>query len=141
MKKYLFSFVVIVACCVSLAKGQDKQAILKVLDKQSAAWNKGDIDEFMQGYWKSDSLMFVGKAAPVYGWQPTLNHYKQGYPDKATMGQLKFTIIKVDVLDKTNAFVLGGWHLTRDKGDVGGYFTLWFKKINGQWVIVCDHTS
>ncbi len=57
------------------------------------------------------------------------------------MGQLAFTIIKVNVLDKNNAFVLGGWHLTRTAGPLGGYFTLWFKKLNGEWKIVCDHTS
>jgi ketosteroid isomerase-like protein len=125
------------------ALGQSKQAILKVLSIQQDAWNRGDIDGFMQGYWKSDSLVFVGKTAPSYGWQTTLDHYKKSYPDKATMGTLNFTIVKVDVMDKTNAFVLGGWHLKRDsnKGDVGGYFTLWFKKIDGVWVIVCDHTS
>jgi ketosteroid isomerase-like protein len=120
---------------------QDKQAILKVLDLQSAAWNRGDIPGFMQGYWQSDSLVFVGKTAPVYGWQTTLDHYKKSYPDKAAMGQLTFTITKVDVLDKTNAFVLGGWHLKREKDERGGYFTLWFKKIKGEWKIVCDHTS
>jgi hypothetical protein len=120
---------------------QDRAAILKVLETQSQAWNAGNIDGFMKGYWQSDSLVFVGKTAPAYGWQTTLDHYKKNYPDKATMGQLVFTITKVDVLDKTNAFVLGGWHLKRDKGDVGGYFTLWFRKIKGAWVIVCDHTS
>jgi ketosteroid isomerase-like protein len=123
--------------------GQDRAAILKVLSTQQDAWNRGDIDGFMQGYWKSDSLIFVGKTAPSYGWQTTLDHYKKSYPDKATMGTLIFTIVKVNVMAKTNAFVLGGWHLKREnnKGDVGGYFTLWFKKIDGLWVIVCDHTS
>jgi ketosteroid isomerase-like protein len=139
MKKYLLSCLLILVSCFSYA--QDKQAIIKVLETQRQAWNRGDIDGFMQSYWKSDSLMFIGKAAPTYGWQPTLDHYKQSYPDKATMGYLDFNILKVNVLDKTNAFVLGGWHLKRDKGDVGGYFTLWFKKIEGRWVIVCDHTS
>ncbi len=128
------------AFCFKLL-AQDKQAILKVLDLQSAAWNRGDIPGFMQGYWQSDSLVFVGKTAPVYGWQTTLDHYKKSYPDKAAMGQLTFTITKVDVLDKTNAFVLGGWHLKREKDERGGYFTLWFKKIKGEWKIVCDHTS
>ena len=120
---------------------QDRNLILKVLDLQSEAWNRGDITGFMQGYWKSESLLIVGKTAPTYGWQTTLDHYKKGYPDNAAMGRLTFKIEKVDVLDKVNAFVLGGWHLKRKKGDVGGYFTLWFKKINGAWVIVCDHTS
>jgi len=139
MKKYILSCLLILASCFCYS--QDRQAILKVLHTQQLAWNRGDVDVFMQGYWHSDSLVFVGKTAPTYGWQTTLDHYKKSYPDKATMGELIFTITKVDVLDKTNAFVLGGWHLKREKGDVGGYFTLWFKKIDGQWVIVCDHTS
>ena len=120
---------------------QDKQAIIKVLETQRVAWNNGDIDGFMQGYWKSDSLMFVGKDAPVYGWQKTLDRYKRSYPDKAAMGKLTFTILKVDLLDKTNAFMLGAWHLDREKDAPGGYFTLWFRKIKGIWVIVVDHTS
>jgi ketosteroid isomerase-like protein len=120
---------------------QDKQAIIKLMADQQSAWNKGDIDGFMQGYWKSDSLVFVGKTTPVYGWQSTIDRYKKTYPDKATMGQLNFTIVKLEVLDPKNAFILGGWHLKRTIGDIGGYFTLWFKKIDGQWKIVCDHTS
>jgi ketosteroid isomerase-like protein len=141
MKKHILYLSCILSLVSCFCYAQDRQAILKVLQTQQLAWNRGDIDNFMQGYWHSDSLVFVGKTAPTYGWQATLSHYKKSYPDKATMGELIFTITKVDVLDKTNAFVLGGWRLKRDKGDVGGYFTLWFKKIDGRWVIVCDHTS
>jgi len=120
---------------------QEKEAVAKVLEDQQLAWNRGDIDGFMQGYWKSDSLVFVGRGAPVYGWQKTIDRYKRGYPDKAAMGELTFDIIQVKILDSTNAFVLGGWRLKRDKDTPGGYFTLWFRKINGEWKIVCDHTS
>jgi ketosteroid isomerase-like protein len=140
MKKYLCLLLLISSLS---ALGQQKQAILKVLSTQQDAWNRGDFDAFMQGYWKSDSLVFVRKTAPAYGWQTTLDHYKKAYPDKATMGTLNYSIVKVDVMDKNNAFVLGAWHLKREssKGDARGYFTLWFKKIDGVWVIVCDHTS
>jgi ketosteroid isomerase-like protein len=135
----------IIICSLILSSAflyaQDNKAILKVLSTQQAAWNNGDIDGFMQGYWKSDSLLFVGSAAPTHGWENTLDHYKHGYPDKATMGTLTFDILKVEVLDPQNAFVLGGWHLKREKDAPGGYFTLWFKKIKGEWKIVCDHTS
>jgi ketosteroid isomerase-like protein len=146
MKKYFYCFLALLYTSFAFAQNHknntaDRSAILKVLSTQQDAWNRGDIDGFMKGYWKSDSLVFVGSKAPNYGWQTTLDHYKASYPDKATMGILNFTITKVDVVDATNAFVLGGWHLTRAKGDVGGYFTLWFKKIDGVWVIVCDHTS
>jgi ketosteroid isomerase-like protein len=120
---------------------QDRQAVLKVLHNQQTAWNKGDIEEFMQGYWKSDSLLFVGKAAPTHGWQATFDNYKRGYPDKAAMGILSFDIMQVKLLDATNAFVLGAWHLKREKDAPGGYFTLWFRKINGEWKVVVDHTS
>ncbi|EHQ26696.1 YybH family protein [Mucilaginibacter paludis] len=140
MKK-LFLFCLLLICFSCCFAQRDKQAILKVLDTQSHAWNRGDIDAFMQGYWKSDSLLFVGKTGPNYGWQTTLDHYKKGYPDKAAMGELTFHILKVDLLDATNAFVLGGWNLKREKDSPGGFFTLWFRKIKGEWKIVCDHTS
>jgi ketosteroid isomerase-like protein len=139
MKKYIFSLLIISQCF--LLHAQDKKAILQLMSFQQEAWNKGDIDSFMQGYWKSDSLVFVGKTAPLYGWQSTLKRYKKAYPDKAAMGQLTFGIIKLDILDSKNAFMLGSWHLERASGPIGGYFTLWFRKINGEWKIVCDHTS
>lgn len=139
MKAYILFFVLVIISGTAMA--QDKQAILKVLQIQSAAWNQGNLESFMQGYWKSDSLAFVGKSAPTYGWQNTLDHYKKTYPDKAAMGQLTFNILKVQQLDATNAFVLGGWHLKREKDELGGYFTLWFRKIKGEWKIVVDHTS
>jgi ketosteroid isomerase-like protein len=112
-----------------------------VLKTQEQAWNRADIAGFMQGYWKSDSLLFVGKTTPVYGWQNTLDRYKRAYPDKAAMGKLTFDIMQVRLLDADNAFVLGAWHLKREKDTPGGYFTLWFRKINGEWKIVVDHTS
>lgn len=140
MKKIALSCLLFLTSCIFL-HAQDKQAILKVLETQRTAWNKGDIEEYMQGYWKSDSLLFVGKSAPAYGWQTTLDHYKKGYPDKTAMGFLTFDILQVKVLDPANAFVLGAWHLKREKDAPGGYFTLWLKKIDGEWKIVCDHTS
>ncbi len=139
MKKFLLT--VICALLFNLCHAQDREAILKVLETQRQAWNRGDVDGFMQGYWHSDSLLFVGASAPTYGWQNTLNNYKKRYPGKAAMGNLTFTIMKVDLLDATNAFMLGGWRLKREKDEPGGYFTLWFRKINGEWKIVCDHTS
>ena len=117
-----------------------KSIMTCVIEHQQTSWNKGDINGFMQGYWKSDSLLFVGSIAPTYGWQTTLDHYKNKYPDQATMGRLSFTILKVELLDKTNAFVLGAWRLKRDKDEPEGYFTLWFKKIKGEWKIVVDKT-
>ncbi|MGN6178967.1 MAG: YybH family protein [Mucilaginibacter sp.] len=139
MKKSVVIALLLSMC--TLLHAQDKQAILKLMNDQQTAWNKGDIDAFMQGYWKSDSLVFVGKNAPLYGWKNTIDRYKKAYPDKDAMGRLTFGIIKLDILDHNNAFMLGSWHLDRKSGPVGGYFTLWFRKINGEWKIVCDHTS
>jgi len=119
---------------------QEKEAILDVMSQQEQDWNNGDIDAFMQGYWQSDSLLFVGKNGIKYGWQTTLENYKKSYPDKSTMGKLSFAIEKLEVENQA-AFMLGKWNITRDGGNIGGYFTLYWKKMDGKWVIVLDHTS
>ncbi|MDE1191362.1 MAG: nuclear transport factor 2 family protein [Arachidicoccus sp.] len=120
---------------------KDKQAILETMHMQQDAWNKGDVDAFMQGYWENDSLQFAGKEI-VYGWQNTLERYKKSYPTKQTMGELEFSDIKIDLLSNTSAFVIGAWKITHDdKSTIGGHYTLLFKKINGKWLIVVDHTS
>jgi hypothetical protein len=121
---------------------KDKFSITGLMDKQATDWTNGNIEAFMEGYWKSDSLMFIGSKGITYGWQSTFDNYKKGYPDRATMGSLKFDILKMDFHSKNTCWLLGKWHLTRpEKGDVGGYFTLIFKKIKGKWLIVSDHTS
>ena len=120
---------------------KDKQAILSVLENQRLNWNKGDLEGFMQGYVKSDSLLFVGSKGPTYGWQQTLDNYKKTYSGKAGMGQLTFGIKKVNFLNKDVAFVLGSWHLKRQQDEPQGYFTLLFKKLNGDWKIFVDHSS
>jgi len=127
--------------CMFYCKAQDKKTIVSLLETQRLAWNRGDLEAYMQGYWHSDSLLFVGKSGPKYGWQTTLDNYKKGYPDKAAMGQLAFDILKVQLLDKTNAFVLGAWHLKREQDAPGGYFTLLLRKIKGVWIVIADHSS
>jgi len=122
-------------------QNRDEKAILKLLDNQTAAWNRGDPEAFMNGYWESDSLMFIGKNGVTYGWTNTLNNYKKGYPDTTAMGKLDFTIIKVKRLSKEYYHVVGKWHLKRSIGDLGGHFTLLFRKITGRWVIISDHSS
>ncbi len=121
-----------------------KVIITKIMQDQEVAWNNGDIDAFMVAYWKSDSLKFIGKNGITYGWQNTLDNYKKSYPDKATMGILDFTILSIDQASPGTAIVVGKWFLKREKsekGDVGGYFTLIWKKTETHWVIVMDHTS
>jgi ketosteroid isomerase-like protein len=144
MKKYSLLLIVTLALSANSfiqAQNADVKTILSILDKQTAAWNRGDITTFMDGYWESDSLMFIGKSGITYGWQPTLENYKRGYPDTASMGKLAFTILHVKNLAKDNYFVVGKWYLTRSIGNIGGHYTLLFRKIKGRWVIVADHSS
>jgi ketosteroid isomerase-like protein len=147
MKIYrLFKCMSLTAICfvfaiASPAQSSDTTAIRAAMNTQVKAWNKGDIDAFMQTYWKSDSLLFVGSKGPNYGWQTTLDNYKKRYPDTMAMGKLDFTILEIKLLSSEYGFVLGKWHLARTIGDIGGHFTLLFRKINGQWLIVADHTS
>lgn len=128
---------------VSSLKAQTKAElqIRASMNEQQAAWNRGDLEGFMDTYWKSDSLMFIGKSGVTYGWQNTLNNYKRGYPDTASMGKLNFTLIQVKRLSAIYFSVVGKWHLARTKGDLSGHFTLLFRKIKGVWVIVSDHSS
>ncbi len=143
MKKNLLLICLVMLSVASIAqKTNERQAVLDVLARQNKHWNEGKISSFMEDYWKSDSLMFIGSKGVVYGWKATLDRYNKSYPDLATMGKLKFDIQKTDFHSKTTCWVLGKWHLTRpEKGDIGGYFTLILKKINGKWLIVSDHTS
>lgn len=119
----------------------DQEMILKVMDRQEKCWNKGDLPCFMVGYWESDSLKFIGSKGLTYGWESTLKNYQRSYPDKKTMGQLKFEIINMEKLGSTAALVVGKWSLTREKGNVSGHFSLIWKKMDGEWVIVADHSS
>lgn len=147
MKKPAFVFVVALLSTITLFAQRpqqlpDKQKIIHVLQLQRQAWNRGDLNEYMQGYWQSDSLTFIGKSGVNKGWNLTLFNYQKAYPDKETMGTLKFDVLTVELLSKTTAHVIGKWTLTRTKKEsTGGYFTLLFKKIDGRWLIVCDHTS
>ena len=123
------------------AQSKDEKAIVKLLSEQDSAWNRGDLESFMKGYWKSDSLMFIGKSGITYGWQKTLDNYKKGYPDTTAMGKLDFEYIEMKRLSDSYFFVVGKWHLTRTIGNLEGAFTLLLRKINNIWVIVKDHSS
>ena len=140
MKKIvLFSFLVF--SINTIAQSKDESAVRKILNDQTKAWNNGNTEAFMKGYWENDSLMFVGKSGVTYGWKNTLNNYKKNYPDTATMGKLDFTIISAKQLSSQHFFIVGKWHLKRSIGDIGGHFTLLFRKIRGNWVIITDHSS
>ncbi len=119
----------------------DLADILTIMDEQQEAWNNGDLESFMNGYWESDSLMFVGSGGVTYGYHNTYRRYKQGYPDQAAMGQLTFDILHVVALNKKSALMVGKWHLDRKDDELGGHFSLTWRKISGRWVIVADHSS
>ena len=120
---------------------KDSLAIMKVMEFQENAWNSGDINSFMEGYIKSDELVFSGKSGPVYGWNETKNRYLKNYPDTQTMGQLKFSVNKIRSVSSDVAFLIGEYYLTRSTEDSYGHFTLFWKKINNKWFIISDHTS
>ncbi len=142
-------FYLLLACLLLSAthllaqKKQAWQEIQLLLTAQEKAWNEGNIDLFMEGYWKSDSLKFVSKNGVTRGWKNTYERYLKSYPDRTTMGTLKFDIVHHEQIDRKVYFVIGKWYLKRSevKGDVGGFFSLIFKKIKGKWLIIVDHTS
>jgi ketosteroid isomerase-like protein len=143
--KYALLFVLLFGLCnnyiAQKKKISEKEKIISVVMAQKDAWNNGDMEAYMDGYWKSDSLKFIGKNGIQFGWKNTLENYKKGYPDKAAMGKLEFTIVQVDLLSSSSAFMIGKWKLTREKDSPQGYFTLLWKKINGKWKVVTDHSS
>ena len=120
-----------------------RRAIVQTLTTQTAAWNRGDIPGFMEGYGKSDSLVFIGRKGPTYGWQPTLANYQKNYPTAAAMGQLDFSGLRVSLLAPGAAQVVGHWHLARPAalGDAQGYFLLVVRQIGGKWLVVADHSN
>ena len=125
----------------SAVREADEMAIRQLLAKQTQAWNRGDLEAFMETYWKSDSLVFIGKSGVTYGWTNTLNNYKKGYPDTTAMGKLSFDILLIKRLSFQYFHVTGKWHLQRSIGDLSGHYTLLIKKIKGKWVIIADHSS
>ncbi len=140
-KILLFLLTLFIIVTNSVAQLSDEKNIRNVLIDQTDAWNKGNLQQYMQGYWKNDSLMFIGKSGINYGWQKTLETYKKGYPDTAAMGKLNFELLEVKKLSPSYYFLVGKWNLIRSIGNVGGTFTLLFRKIKNRWVIISDHSS
>jgi ketosteroid isomerase-like protein len=119
----------------------DRTAIVALLTAQQSNWNRGDIRAFMAGYWNSPELTFAGSKGFTRGWQPVMERYEKTYSDKAAMGTLEFSELEVRPLGPDAALVLGRWHLQRQAGDIGGIFTLVFKKFPEGWRIIHDHTT
>lgn len=116
-------------------------AILQILQEQTDAWNRGDIDAFMQTYAPVPELRFASGGNVTYGWQPTLERYKQRYPDRAAMGTLTFSDLTVTELAPDSALVFGHWQLQRAKDTPQGLFTLLVRRTAAGWKIFADHTS
>lgn len=121
--------------------GKATQEIKAVMDKQISAWNAGDIEGFMQGYWKSENLIFVSGDSVTKGWQQTTDRYKKNYNTREKMGILTFSDIEVNILSKDSAVVLGRWKVAHPPKDDQGRFTLIFRKFKDGWKIIHDHTS
>lgn len=140
MKMKLLCLLLLIAG-VAFSQAGEEKSIRQLLKTQTESWNGGDIEGFMQTYWKSDSLMFIGKSGVRFGWQETLNNYKNGYPDTTAMGKLSFDIIAIKKLSPEYYYVVGKWMLKRTIGDLSGHYDLLLRKIKGKWYIISDHSS
>jgi ketosteroid isomerase-like protein len=142
--KYLIALFIAAFSSMTFAQtGNTKieKEITKVMTDQAEAWNRGDIDGFMRGYWNSDKLLFVSGANVTRGWQPTLDRHKKSYDSRAKMGTLTFSDLEITVLSRDAAVVLGSWSLARDGDNPHGKFTLTFRIFKEGWRIIIDHTS
>ncbi len=137
-------FIAVLASCNNISSSKSgtnvKEEIKKVMKMQEEAWNNGDIKQFMEGYWKNDSLKFVGSKGITYGWQTTLDNYKKSYPDTTIMGKLHFDIDLIEKLGEDTYYLIGRYKLQREKDEPSGYFNLIWKNINGDWKIITDMT-
>ena len=140
MKKIflLLLFSMLIFSCSNNTEQEDKDAIFSIMKIQEKAWSNNDLEGFMEGYWKNDSLKFYGSNGLTYGWQNTLDNYKKGYPTKDHSGTLNFTIDNISKIENESYFVMGQYHLKRNVGDANGVFMIIFKKIDGEWKIIAD---
>ena len=144
MKKYI-----LVICTLILSQTgftqtteqEDKEAIMAVLKAQRLAWSDNNMEEFMEGYWKSDSLKFYGRNGVTYGWDNTLERYKQAYPTPDHTGILSFKINAISKITDDAYYVMGEYHLKRTVGNATGIFMIIFKRIDGAWKIIADTSS
>lgn len=142
LKKIILSllFIPLITYSQNLSSS-DSLKIINILETQKIAWNNNDIDEFMNGYFNSEKLVFSGKSGPVYGWKSTKERYLAKYNSKELMGNLKFDVDNIFLVKRGVAILLGKFYLKREIGDASGFFTLVFKKVKGKWYIISDHTS
>ncbi len=146
MKLIVLTLLVLVASVSVFSQSSQEKAkierdILDVMNAQAAAWNRGDVEGYMRGYWNSEKLVFASGDTVTRGWQPTLERYKKSYNSREKMGTLKFSDVQIDLISPDAAVVLGSWALTRASDNPKGKFTLIFRKFSDGWRIVHDHTS
>lgn len=120
---------------------ETKKAILSTFEKQVKAWNDGDLEKFMDTYWRSPNLTFSAGGRTTRGWQATLDRYKKSYSTPEKMGKLTFTEFEITLLGDSSGLALGRWHLKRKEGNLEGNFSVVFRKIEGRWLIIHDHSS
>jgi hypothetical protein len=143
MRKIIAVAILIVglSACGSETHVKDKEMIEDVMQGQAVAWNKGNLEGYMTGYWMSDSLVFSGGKSISRGWQAALDRYKISYPNVEAMGKLEFNEIETQFSSKQSAYTIGEWTLFRTSDTLSGRFTLVWKKVNNSWVIIADHSS
>jgi ketosteroid isomerase-like protein len=143
MKKVLLLLTVmlLISCSKQINKTKGIEEIKLALHKSAEDWSTGNIEVFMDVYWKSEKLQFIGKNGITYGWQQTLDNYKKRYPTKEHTGKLTFKVLSVDFLAKDLYSLIGEYHLDRNLGNADGIFTLIFKKIDDKWLIISDHSQ
>lgn len=145
MRPVLALVLLLVGCAGTEASGSEPTGpevqIRALLDDQVAAWNRGDVEAFMQGYSKSPQPTFSGANGVLRGWDAVLERYRSRYPDRAAMGRLAFSGLEIILLAPDAALVLGRWQLERAQDRPGGVFTLVLRKLPEGWRIIHDHTS
>lgn len=139
--RLIFFLVINISHSQSILPELEKNKIISVLKEQEKSWNKGNIESFMQGYIKSDFLVFNGSKGPFYGWDSVKDRYLKTYPSKDKMGKLNFKIQNISLISSNVAQLLGQFFLNYPNKQVSGYFTLVFIKTKGKWLILSDHTS
>jgi uncharacterized protein (TIGR02246 family) len=143
MKRFglLLALLTLLGSAAQAETGSAQAEIRGLLDAQVAAWNRGDLQAFMETYWKSPQTAYVGASGVLRGWQAVLERYRRVYPDRQAMGAVKFSDVEITLLSPDSAFVLGHWQLEREHDRPGGVFTLIVRKFPEGWRIVLDHTS
>jgi ketosteroid isomerase-like protein len=140
----LFILILFINSCTQTARPKESMDLTKIdelMETQEAAWNSGDLEAFMEPYWNSDSLIFIGKRGPTYGWKQTLENYKKSYPNKEAMGTLQFTNLQIEALGEERALVIGKWELFRTADTLSGHYSLIWAMKNGSLKIIADHSS